>query len=660
MSFAVAYDGKLYVGDADFKLVDQKIQIHQEFKQNLSIWMDGALKVNLYSIEYDCGVNEKWMEIINVSSRNVTINRADSLYVTVEQPYCELLYFTSGWGKEFSPACRALHDSFELRNLKGRSSADFYPWFALLDSRGHILSASVAWSGNWVFRFEKVGNGYLISGGLSDKDFEKSLKPGEMMVCPRVIIVEADNFDLDEMANKYIRWGRKYWYPSNSISRDLSVEWNHWWPYEDIDINEEIFKANVDKAAQMGIQVCTLDAGWFGPSDKYSRWYDVRGDWEMVNSVRFSSGIRALADYVHEKGLKFGIWCEIEALGEKAALRFNHPEFEARRDGKSLGYICFGNPEVQEWAFRMLDRIVTEYTCDWIKLDFNLDPGAGCNRIDHGHGEGDGLYEHYMGYYRVLARLRERHPELLIENCSSGGLRMDLGIMRNAYNTYVSDPDTPLHDLQLFWGATLILAPNVCLHWPWSHSRTDKEGKAPYPPLDLVNQRIDKAILDCYVRIGMLNWFGYSHKLAELPEYVFERLKYHVEFYSRYIKPFVAEADLYRLCGQTLREDCLPIKEGSPHLVDNTIWGKAGDRWSAFQFVMPDKNKSVLFVFRMHNSETTRRLKLKGLEPDATYVLTFNDRGERLVAKGQELMEEGLVFDYLAEENSEVVFIRKI
>jgi alpha-galactosidase len=101
----------------------------------------------------------------------------------------------------------------------------------------------------------------------------------------------------------------------------LPVEWNHWWPYEDAEINEDVFAENIEKASQMGFEVCTLDAGWFGPSDAGTFWEHYRGDWHLVNQSRFPSGIRRLADLAHARSMKFGIWCEIEALGSKASWR---------------------------------------------------------------------------------------------------------------------------------------------------------------------------------------------------------------------------------------------------------------------------------------------------------------------------------------------------
>ena len=73
----------------------------------------------------------------------------------------------------------------------------------------------------------------------------------------------------------------------------------------------------------------------------------------------------------------------------------------------------------------LFETMVAKTGCTWIKLDFNLDPKAGCNRTDHDHGEGDGLYAHYRGLYAVLDAFRTAHPEVIVEACSAGGLRID-------------------------------------------------------------------------------------------------------------------------------------------------------------------------------------------------------------------------------------------
>jgi len=390
----------------------------------------------------------------------------------------------------------------------------------------------------------------------------------------------------------------------------------------------------VDVAAKLGIEVCTLDAGWFGPTNPDAHWYDYRGDWDKVNTIRFPGGIRTLSDYVHSKHMKFGLWCEIEALGQHARLAEEHPEFMALRGGERLGYVCFGNPAVQEWAFQTLDRMITEYRCEWIKLDFNVDPGAGCDRMDHGHGAGDGLLEHYLGYYRTLGKIRERHPDVILENCSSGGLRIDLGILKQTHLTFLSDPDWPEHGLQLFWGASTMLAPELLLHWGWS----EWLHEYPHQTFDPRDPDLEQHQLDYYVRISMLTGTGFSQRLPGLPQWVADRYAHHIKIYKDHIRRFIRSADVFRLTAQ-------PKREGR------------GDRWAGFQYSLPAGSAHLVFVFRLHGGERERTLHLRELEEDRIYTLEWltDQRSEQ--RSGSDLMKDGLTFDRLLEEDSAILLI---
>lgn len=579
---------------------------------------------------------EHWVTVTNAGTGSVRIDRIDSVSFRIPKGNYALMYYQGKWGQEFETVREPLVGEKLLFNRSGRSSQGLHPWFTLFGEDGQVITLSVMWSGNWVIRLQpEEDGGVLISAGLDDWEFYKDLQQGESMESPHVAIAYGQRGDLNETSVQFARAGRTTWYPNNVLMDSLPVEWNHWWSYEDSLITEDAFKKNVDMAVKLGFDICTLDAGWFGPSDSETFWYDYRGDWDLVNTMRFPSGIRSLSDYTHAKGLKFGLWCEIEALGKLSQLSQTHPNLVARRDEEHLGYVCFGNPEGQEWAIQTLDRIITEYRCDWIKLDFNLDPGAGCNRTDHGHGAGDGLFEHYQGYYRVLTRIREMHPNVVLENCSSGGLRLDLGLMQHTHTAFLSDPDWPEHNLQLFWGATTMFAPNVCLHWGYCDWLKDDH---PYQKFNPHDGNLTQHQLDYYVRTSMLGGIGYSQKLPELPEWIQARYVHHNQIYKNHVRKFVAHGDCYRLTEQPRRE------------------GK-GERWAAFQYAMPDQSEHLLFVFRLHNAKPEETIQLKALQPDRTYQLAWlsDDRVE--YRTGAQLMEEGLTFTALHEEDSSLILI---
>jgi len=629
--FRVKVNGSAFTS-ADLRFTDDRcIQPHPDLEEHHLHFEADDWGVE-YILRFFSGqsVFEMQPVIHNRGASEFLIERVDSLDWTLPTTGLTIEGYSSNWGSEFEPVRFKPYQHFVLESRSGRSSKGHHPWTLLSLADGDMLAMAVAWSGNWVLRFEPLASdGVRLSGGLHDWQFSKRLQPGQKLCGAPLVAGMGSN--LNEISQNLARVGRRYWYPSNLLSQRLPVEWNHWWPYEDVEINEEVFLANAAKAAELGFEVCTLDAGWFGPADAETFWYDYRGDWHMVNRRRFPHGIRFLADRVHALGMKFGIWCEIEALGEKASLSHQRPELPAMRDGKPLGYICLGNPEAQEWAYQTLARLIREFEVDWIKLDFNLDPGAGCNRTDHGHQEGDGLYEHYQGYYRLLSRIRQDFPEVVLENCSSGGLRIDLGMLRQTHMTFLSDPDWAVHDLQIFWGASTMLAPNTLLHWTYSHWRNS--DPPPYQRFNPFDSDLTPAKWDYYTRISMLGWYGVSQKLTEIPRWMSQRIADHNRLYQREVRRFVREADLYRLTDQ-------PQRSG------------VGERWAAFQYRLPDGSQHLLFIFRLPGGESRRTIRLVGLQPERMYTLRGLEGEVEWHARGASLMEEGLTIDFLDEEES--------
>ncbi len=620
--FAV-YADDLRLDARDLRLDDFRVEAADGVQHVVASLSGGNLRVEQHVQIYDnTALLEQWLVVRTTAPQRIT--RVDSLALKIAPGAYDLLHFDSDWGQEFDPVRAALNDAVTLETRLGRASKGQHPYFALLATPG-VIAGSVSWSGNWCLRFEPADDGVLISGGLHDWAFEKTLAMGEALESPRVVL--AFGSSLDETARQFARVGRRWWIPHNALSSALPVEWNHWWSYEDVEIDETVFRANAAAAAALGVELCTLDAGWFGVSHAGSGevgvgWHDLRGDWELVNAARFPSGIRALADEVHALGMKFGLWCEIEGLGPRAALSDRRPDFAALRDGDPLGYVCMGNPDAEQWAFETLSRLIREYDADWIKLDFNLEPFAGCNRTDHGHGAGDGLYAHYRGYYRLLDQIRAAFPEVVLENCASGGLRIDLEMLRHTHLTFLSDPDWLTHDLQVFWGATTMLPADACLHWSASEWRSDS-----HPPEQTFNPRdpaLTAAQLDSFTRAAMLGAFGMSQKLPDLPEWVAQRLATHIRVYKEHVRRFVRAADLYRLTDQ-------PLRSG------------ADDRWCAFQYRLPDGSESLVFVFRLAGSDSQRAIKLRDLAAERVYRITGFEGETYELLTGAALMARGLV-----------------
>jgi alpha-galactosidase len=625
LDFAVSVDGRLLTGrDAGWTAASRSAgeAVFQRSGSGIEVTVTARRPAPEAAVE-------RALKARNMGSSAVHITRLDTVHAALPKGVYTLSRYNSGWGGEFAPVSEPLSKATTLEVRSGRSSNGMHPWFAL-SGEGGVLTGAVAWSGNWAIRFEPDGEGWVVSGGLHDTDFERTLHPGETIEAPVVWLAAGEDRDTCARQMHAAMRSRR---PRCPLSDALLVEWNHWWPYEDVEIADAVFRANAAEAARMGCGVVTLDAGWFG-GEGDTRWGDVRGDWDLVNTKRFPNGIRALADDAHARGLKFGLWCEVEAIGPKARLATEKPELVARRDGQPLGYVCLGSPAGRAFADATLDRLITEYAADWIKVDFNLDPGAGCNRTDHGHGPGDGLYEHIRGLYALLDGQRKKHPNVLFEGCASGGLRLDPGLLSHVHACFLSDPDYPVHNLQLMWGALDYLAPEAALHWAWS------ENRGAFTSFDPNAETLTPEALDFAVRSGMMGFFGLSQRLPDLPLWVRQRFARHIAVYRREVAPLLPAAQVHRLAGQ-------PTREGG------------GDRWCVIQYASPAKDRAVIFVFRLPGGEASRTLRLKGLDPSRTYRLAWemSEVAETMIS-GRQAMEQGLTFNALGEGESALVTLK--
>ena len=352
------------------------------------------------------------------------------------------LIFRSEWGREMTPVWQSAAGT-DMDVTAGRSSHGWSPFLFIREASGTWIWIALQWPGNW--RLTLTAEGEILFG-MDEAMLSGTLKPGETLSLPRVLT--ARNGDFNALRQDVCRFLRT-WLPPTRMDPAI-VSWNPWWRYEDCDIHEDIVLANARAAKELGIDLIVLDAGWFGGVTPESHWTRRRGDWNQEDRQRFPHGIGWLAEQIHGLGLRFGLWMEPEGMGVDSRLRREHPEWEALRDGRPLPepYLCLGAEGAAEWLYGHMARLVRLTRADWIKLDFNVDPGMGCNRGDHGHQAGMGLYAHVQAYLHLLDNLRAEFPHLVVENCSSGGLRLDLAMMARTDVCFLSDPDETAHSLQ--------------------------------------------------------------------------------------------------------------------------------------------------------------------------------------------------------------------
>jgi alpha-galactosidase len=520
--------------------------------------------------------------------------------------------FTSSWGLEFEPQSLPAGESVVWEVTSGRSSNGALPWLAAETERG-VVVVTVHWSGNWRFVVTPDADGTQIAVGLHPDGQRMILADGEQLRLPEVSVATGQT-TADAAAALALLLSEQV--PASAVG--LLTEWNHWWPYEDAEIDEATFLAEASAAADLGLEVAVLDAGWFGRAEASSDWVAERGDWDRVNTARFPHGLAWLAEQTRQSGIDFGLWIEAEAVGGGAAVAVEHPEILAQDAGSSLGYVCLGSDAGRAHVHDHVARLIGETGARWIKWDFNLDPGAGCRRGDHGHKPDEGLLRHYLGLYAVLDRLRAAHPDTVFEACASGGLRIDAGLAAHVDGFFLSDPDWTEHHLTCLWGAARMLPPRQLLHWPQSEWR----GEHRFQKVDYSGSLLTPDQFDTKIRAAMLHRFGISIRLTQLRADLRERLRRHLRVYEECVRPLLVDGTLRPLTDQPLREE-------------------KGHRQPAYQLTSGEEH--VLAAFLLPPQWSWQPVRPTGLDPVARYEVRDLDSGRQVaVAAGAELQSDGL------------------
>jgi len=287
------------------------------------------------------------------------------------------------------------------------------------------LTWQIETSASWHWEIsDTAGELYLqISGPTYQENlFLKKLKPEESFVTVpcAVAIVKGDFEDSIRELTKYRRIIRR----KNKDNENPSVIFNDYMNCLSGDPTTEKLIPLIDAAARAGCDYFCIDAGWY--ADGY--WWDGVGEW-LPSDTRFPGGIKEPLDYIRSRGMIPGLWLELEVMGIKCPLVEKvSKDWFFQRNGcpvidEGRYQLDFRNREVISHADSVIRRLVEDYGVGYIKMDYNINAGPGTER--DADSVGDGLLQHTRAYLAWLDSVFERYPDLVIENCSSGGMRME-------------------------------------------------------------------------------------------------------------------------------------------------------------------------------------------------------------------------------------------
>ncbi|MHB8128236.1 MAG: glycoside hydrolase family 36 protein [Mobilitalea sp.] len=340
---------------------------------------------------------------------------------------------------------------------------------------GTNLFWQIEHNGSWHWEIsDQTAHLYLALSGPTEIESHwfKVLNPRDTFVSvPVAVGVNTENFDA--AMGELTKYRRKIRRP-NSDNESLAIIFNDYMNCLWGNPTTEKELPLIDAAAEAGCEYFCIDAGWYSEGD----WWDNVGEWQESRE-RFPNGLKEVTDYIRSKGLIPGVWLEIEVMGIKCPKADQVPEdwFFVRHGKKiydrSRYQLDYRNPQVRAHADEVIDRLVKEYGVGYIKMDYNIEPGIGTEL--YADSVGEGLLGHERAYLTWLDFVFARYPELIIENCSSGGLRIDYAMLSRYSIQSTSDQDDYRRYATIAANSPSGLTPEQSAIWSYPMSEGDKE-----------------------------------------------------------------------------------------------------------------------------------------------------------------------------------------
>jgi alpha-galactosidase len=371
----------------------------------------------------------------------------------------DILDFYGHWSKERQMQRRALPYGLSSREIfEGRTGHDYtITQIALNKSTnfrsGDAWSMGVAWSGNNIHHIEKlVDDNISIGAGEYLLPGEIILSNGQSYTTPKVIACYSPD-GLDGITNRHyahIRARAKH--PKSPRPLTLNL-----WEAVYFDHDFAKISAMVEKAAEIGVERVVLDDGWFG-----ARRNDQQGlgDWVVSKEV-WPNGLKPLSDLVNSKGMQFGLWFEGEMLQLNSDLYRAHPDWVLQESGRMPVFgrkqqvLDLTKPAAFNHVLEQVDAVLKSCQISYIKWDHNRsisDP------ISDGH---PAVHNQTNAIFKMFDELKKRNLGLEIESCSSGGGRIDLGMIDHADRFWTSDQNDPLERQSIQRWTAMVIPPEL-------------------------------------------------------------------------------------------------------------------------------------------------------------------------------------------------------
>ncbi|MEN6370792.1 MAG: glycoside hydrolase family 36 protein [Armatimonadota bacterium] len=508
------------------------------------------------------------------------------------------------WCRESQAVSIDIENAPAVIQARGRSCQGYVPYLRVDLDKSDCLILNLIPCGDWRISIRKNDGKDTLKITLDRPDeYIVRLKPGEACSVGLDWLVQICRKDDAALAGSYVQRYALEHLDRRNANVVLPVVYNSWFDRFH-KISPESLETQLDAAAQAGCEVFVVDAGWYG-DPKLGDWASV-GDWSERPTVFAKSTLSDFADLVRSKGMDFGIWMEPERVNKNAPVRINQPDWFIDADSKGFCYPDFMNPEARNWVFSEICRVVETYEVKWLKVDCNFDFSADPHKMSH--------QSRLQAWHEILDEISNKYPNLIVEGCSSGGLRNDLLTTSCFYTNFLSDTVDPIDTIRIGMAGMSRLAPRKTSKWvvlyptgngwtPYGNNGLDT-GDQVLCPATATAEKVSSYHIDFALRAGMTGVMGLGGNIAGLDSNMLGLLAEHVAFYKKnreFIQNSIA----------------IPLTPVEP--LDN----RRGT--SVIQLLARDFKRSMIFVYNIDSESSKVVVKPRCIDTSVSYKVECTD-----------------------------------
>lgn len=579
---------------------------------------------------------EKWVEIKNTGEKeNIKVENLLSGNIVLAPDEYVLTQLSGKELNEFQPIESLLTPGLKVIQNKTFKSNSNAPWFQVRsqstasEENGPTWFGSLHYSGNWQLVFDKTFNGTLqIVGGINFWDTDMNLKPGEKFITPKLSIGFTQKGS-EGVAQRLSAYVRKEILPKENREEMRPVLFNSWYATTD-KLNEKQQLELAKIASQLGVELFVIDAGWYKTNN--NSWTGM-GSWE-VDKTKFPNGLSSVIKNVNDLGMKFGIWVEPETVNSTSDIYLEHPDwvlqFPNRNSTNKREILNIAKEEVYQHLLSKLSNLLKDNNIEFVKWDQNnylMKPGWPDAPAEI---QREVRIRYIQNLYRLVDELKKRFPKVLFESCSSGGGRIDLGMMSKMDQAWISDNSTSVDRLFIQYGYLSAMPANTMVSWV-----IEKIGDQTHQTTSL-SYKFD---------VAMCGVLGLGYDIRKWTPEELELVKGKIDLYKK-IRLLIQQGTLYRLVSPFKNNRC------------------------ALQYNSANGISSVVFCYNMFKylpgsqliNHEPAMLKLKGLNAELKYLIKKADdkTDDGIIYNGDYLMNVGLAWPIKNAFESQIISINQV